>query len=220
MKSKLTVLLAVMTMFTAVTFAQVTFGVRAGLNLQNINGKDSDGDKLENKLLPGFNVGANAEIPIAQDFYLQPGLLFSTKGAKDKEDDVEFKVSISYIELPIHLVYKPQLGEGKLILGFGPYLAYGVGGKSKGELGGISVESDVKFKNKMTTEDLLDDNTYLKPFDAGADIFFGYEFAFKLSVQLNAQLGLLGINPGYEGDDDDKTLLKNTGFGISLGYRF
>ena len=60
----------------------------------------------------------------------------------------------------------------------------------------------------------------MRPLDAGADIFFGYEFAFKVSVQLNAQLGLLTMEPSYEGDDDDKSSSKNTGFGFSVGYRF
>lgn len=221
MKRKLTVLIAAMTLFTAVTYAQVSFGVRAGVNLQNINGKDYGGDKLEYKLLPGFNVGANAEIPIATDFYLQPGLLFSTKGAKDDEGGETDKLTISYLELPVHLLYKPQLGSGKLILGFGPYLAYGVAGKIKPEEGD---DVDINFKNKLSEEEILEmmDGTkvYLKGFDAGADIFFGYEFAFKLSVQLNAQLGLLNFWPGYDNDEDDESVMKNTGFGVSFGYRF
>ncbi len=35
------------------------------------------------------------------------------------------------MELPVHVVYKPQLGTGKLIVGFGPYVAYGITGKVK-----------------------------------------------------------------------------------------
>ena len=37
---------------------------------------------LENKLKAGFHFGVNAEIPVAPDFYVQPGLLFTTKGTK------------------------------------------------------------------------------------------------------------------------------------------
>ena len=43
--------------------------------------KMKTGDKLDNKLKTGFNAGVNAEIPVGVDFYVQPGLLFSTKGA-------------------------------------------------------------------------------------------------------------------------------------------
>jgi hypothetical protein len=63
---------------------------------------------------------------------------------------------------------------------------------------------------------------YLRPFDAGANIFAGYELPVGLFFQLNAQLGLLNINPDYEGEgtSEDKSSLKNTGFSLSAGYRF
>ncbi len=217
MKRKLLILVATVVMISAASYAQISFGVRAGVNLQNINGKDDAGDKLTTDLIIGFNAGVNVELPIAQDFYLQPGLLFSTKGAKSSEEGYEGSMSIAYLELPIHLVYKPQLGNGKLILGFGPYVGYGIMGKVKPDEGD---DLDIKFKNKVTDADYEEDYYYVKALDAGADIFFGYEFASKLSVQLNAQLGLLSMIPGYEGDDDSKAIEKNTGFGISLGYRF
>jgi hypothetical protein len=47
----------------------------------------------------------------------------------------------------------------------------------------------------------------------------GYELSSKISFQLNAQLGMSNLNPKFEGEKpDDKA--KNTGFGISVGYRF
>ena len=42
---------------TALYAQELSFGIRAGFDMQNINGKDADGDKLENTLLPGFNAG-------------------------------------------------------------------------------------------------------------------------------------------------------------------
>ncbi len=220
MKKRMFVLFAAVLM-SAAAFSQ-GFGVRAGINLQNVNGKDDAGDKLENDMTVGFHAGVNYELSIAEGFYLQPGLNFSTKGAKNSEDNFEVVTSLSYLELPIHLVYKPELGSGKLIVGFGPYLAYGLMGKMKPEEGD---DIDVKFKQgELSDDDIVDmimgETYYLKGLDAGADIFFGYEFAFKLSVQFNAQLGLLSMYPSYEGDDEDDSVYKNTGFGISLGYRF
>src|SRR4051812_18577994 len=78
-----------------------TFGLRAGVNFQNINGKEYDGTDTDNKLKTGFNIGVNAEIPVAPDFYVQPGVLFTTKGAKSKADD-DIKINLSYIEVPIN----------------------------------------------------------------------------------------------------------------------
>ncbi len=192
----------------------ITLGVRAGVNFQNINGKDNSGDKLEGKLKTGFHAGVNAEIPIATDFFIQPGVLFSTKGARDK-DNSDIKQNISYIEVPVNLLYKPVLGTGKLILGFGPYIAFGVGGKRS--VG--NTDTKTKFKKSITAAEFLNGGSYLKRTDAGANLLFGYELSNNLSVQLNAQLGLVKINPEIEGVNTDKASFKNTGFGISLGYR-
>jgi len=194
-----------LTLFSTAIFAQskTTFGIRAGANFQNLNGKYANGDKLDNKLKTGFNAGVNAEIPVGIDFYLQPGLLFSTKGAKSKVG--EGSTNLSYVELPVNFVYKPELGEGRMVLGFGPYLGYAVGGKYKDG----SSEGDIEFGDQPGE---------LKRFDAGANLLAGYEFSNKLSFQINAGLGLLDIHNRPEGDS--KSTIKNTGFGLSLGYRF
>jgi hypothetical protein len=67
---------------------------------------------------------------------------------------------------------------------------------------------------------LLISNAYYRPFDAGANIFFGYELSMGVFLQLNAQLGLLKINPEYSWATDSKASYKNTGYGLSIGYRF
>jgi len=41
-----------------------------------------------------------------------------------------------------------------------------------------------------------------------------------LFLQLNAQLGMLNIRPDNYLLTDDNSTLKNTGYGLSLGYRF
>ena len=231
MKRRIIILTTAMALLTTITNAQTTtarsggttFGIRGGVNFQNINGKDQDGNKLSNDLVTRFNLGVNVEIPVGTDFYFQPGVLFTTKGAKNEQvilgQDVISTVNLSYLELPLNLVYKPALSAGRLLLGFGPYVALGVGGKVKYEEGGSSQEQDVKFKNEVKVSDDTD-VAYFKPLDAGANLLVGYEFHNKLSFQLNTQLGLVKINPEYEGAVDDKSSFKNTGFGLSFGYRF
>jgi Outer membrane protein beta-barrel domain len=222
MQKKSIILVLFIVSISFITQAQseghLSFGLRGGVNFQNINGKDDNGDKVSNTLVPKFHIGANVEIPIATDFYVQPGLMFITKGAKNSSSSGTGKINISYIELPINLLYKPSLGKGKLLLGFGPYIGYGIGGKVKFDGTGISTSETIKFQN---TEKITDpDGAYLKPLDAGANILFGYELSSKLSAQLNAQLGLTKINSKNEKDPSDKTSAKNTGFGLSIGYRF
>jgi len=207
----------------AQTKSPLSFGLRAGVNFQNINGKDVNGDKLTHDLITGYHIGANVEVPIAQDFYVQPGLLFTTKGAKADRDDsgqpADITTTLSYLEVPVNFLYKPVLGSGKLLLGFGPYVAFGLGGKTKVEGSGIKEDYDVKYQNTVSATDPKD-QSYFRKIDAGANLLFGYEFSNRLSAQLNAQLGLAKINPDYEYISGDKSSWKNTGFGLSVGYRF
>lgn len=216
MKSKVLLLAFAATALSLTSKAQVSFGLRAGINLQNINGKDLTGKDLEdNKLKAGFNIGVNAELPVAPDFYLQPGILFTTKGTKIEQTGDDTKVNVSYIEVPVNFIFKPALGPGKMLLGVGPYVAFGVGGKIKEG----SDDADIKFKNEITTTEYMAD-FYLKRLDVGGNLLVGYELAKKISFQLNAQLGMAKINPKIKDYSADKTSLKNTGFGISVGYRF
>ncbi len=227
LKFKLLALSSVLILSTFALQAQIGFGLLGGVNLQNINGKDNNGDKLKNGLLTGFHAGVDVNIPVAPDFYFQPGILFSVKGAKNnffspgaKASDLVTTTKISYIEVPLNLLYRPQLGEGYILLGFGPYVAFGIGGTENSEFGSLSYNRDVKFKNTVTNLVDLISNAYYRPFDAGANIFFGYELSLGVFLQLNAQLGLLNINPEYSWATDSKAAYKNTGFGLSAGYRF
>ena len=234
MKTKLFSIVIILALLAPLAIAQnsdkskISFAILGGINFQNINGKDNNGNKLKNGLLTGFHAGVNINIPVAPDFYFQPGLLFSIKGAKDDFFSPQSKASgnfetttkLSYIEMPLNLLYRPQLGKGYILLGFGPYIAFGIGGKEKSVISPIIYERDVKFKNTVTNFIDLIDNAYYRPFDAGANIFFGYELSMGVFLQLNAQLGLLKINPEYSWTTDSKASYKNTGFGISIGYRF
>ena len=174
---------------------KVLFGLQAGVNFQNLNGKDILGNELENSLATGFHAGLNAIIPIAPEFYFQPVLQFSQKGAKNTIVVVDVNYKISYIEMPLNLLYRGALGDGYVLLGFGPYVGYAV--KAIAVAGDVETDMDIKA------------------FDAGAGVYAGYETALGLYFQLNTQYGLLNINP-----DDNNSVRKNVGFGLSLSYRF
>lgn len=201
--------------------AKISFAIFGGINFQNLSGKDNNGDKLANDMLLGYHGGVNVQIPIAPDFYFQPGLLFTTKGAKNNYGSLTGTYKLSYIELPLNFVYKALLGKGSFMLGFGPYIGYGIGGKASVQYSSTTYETDIIFKSVVEAGDPW--VPYFKAFDAGGNIFAGFEMAGGIFLQLNGQLGMLKINP-----EDNRTLkiysdklsVKNTGFGISLGYRF
>jgi hypothetical protein len=201
----------------------ISFGLRGGVNLQTINGKDSNGDKLELNMVPRLSFGAVVAIPIAPEFRFQTGLMYSAKGAKAKSGflglDMAAEYNISYIEMPFNFLYRPVLGKGHFLLGFGPYVAYGFGGKAKFSVDNNSTEEKIVFANEYQSLNPYDWK-YFRHFDYGGNLFFGYELNSGLSIQLNTQLGLAKINSDNTSIPDNKTEFRNTGYGISLGFNF
>lgn len=188
------------------TFAQlpVSFGVKAGMNLSEIQ-------KLDDKLKVGFNVGVTAEMALPSNFYLMSGLEFTTKGAKGKEVPVanagivglsgtaKATYNAMYLQLPIHAGYKLDIAPTtKLVFRVGPYLAYGVGGKIKWNI------------DQVEDRDFFDDDSYRFDFGIGGAV--GVEFMDKITVSLGADQGLTKIFK------NGKT--KNRAAHLSVGYKF
>lgn len=226
MKNKILTLAAAFLLFGLTANSQstgISFGLRGGLNMQNISGKDLSGDKLTLDMVPRFHVGAVVTIPVAPDFYFQPGLLFSTKGAKSKSDFLGLAMSaeynLSYVELPLNFLYKPVVGKGHFMLGFGPYIGYGISGKATFEIGSLTYEEDIIFEKEFDSSSDYKDWAHFKRLDYGGNLFFGYELNNGLSIQLNTQLGLAKINADNT-SVSSKSEFRNTGFGVSLGYNF
>jgi len=174
---------------------------------------------LNNDMLPSYHFGADLQIPVAPEFYFQPGLMYIRKGDKNTSASSTSTTSLSYIEIPLNMVYKAALGKGFFMIGLGPYLAYGISGSVKTVSGLLTLDQKITFKKAVRSEDNLL-VPYYKPFDAGANLLVGYELEDGVFIQLDSQFGLLNINPEYKGFTDDQSSAKNTGFGLSLGYRF
>jgi hypothetical protein len=216
------ILSAPLAMAQSSTNGKISLGILGGVNLQNLTGKDNNGDKLENDMLTGFHAGVNLQMPIAPEMYFQPGILFSTKGAKNSYGSLTGTYKLTYIELPLNVVYKGALGNGFIMVGFGPYVGYAIGGKSSLNDETTSIEKNILFKNNVEAGDPYL-TAYMKRFDAGGNIFAGFEMAGGLFIQLDTQFGMININPKdnrFIQEFSDKLSVKNTGFGLSLGYRF
>lgn len=226
MTNKTLIIAATFLIFASTAYSQnagTSFGLRGGVNLQNINGKDMNDEKLELNMVPRFHLGIVLGIPIAPEFYFQPGLIFTTKGAKSKSDflglNMAAEYNISYIELPLNFFYRPVLGKGHFFLGFGPYIAYGIGGKAKFTIDNTSTEEKIVYTNEYQSLN-PNDWKYFKHLDYGGNLFFGYELNSGLSLQLNTQLGLAKINAKNTTFPDNNSEFRNTGFGLSLGFNF
>ena len=214
------------------SIAKAQIGVRAGFNAYNVISRDGNGNELygDPKLNPGFHVGITYDYLIANDIYIQPAALFSTKGYRLKSvgesSSLESYMNPYYIEVPVNILYAPKLGKGRLLLGAGPYIAYGIGGRGQNYVkniqDGVVVRSDQSANLQFVddTDDLKAGKwAYGKTWDYGVQILEGYEFNERLSFQVNAQLGLADIYPDNKGVKSSNKL-KNIGFGLSVGYIF
>lgn len=194
-----------------ITFGQSKFGIVAGPSFSSITSKNAaaNSGKETSDLLVGLRAGFTADLQLADEFYIGTGLLYSGKGGKNKDNN-DFKTSLSYLQVPINFLFKPEVGSGKLNLGAGPYVAYAIAGKHKGTFNNASIELD-PFDDESKVI-----NQKLKRFDAGVGIVAGYELNSGLYLGLNADLGLVNA---FDNTDDDRSF-KNTSFGVSLGYKF
>ena len=99
-KSILTVLFA---LCCTIGFAQVSFQVKAGLNLSSYIGENSDHSKFK----PGARIGVGMEYQFTDLISLQPSFFFSQKGAKYSsgyegtvvDADADVKINQLYLEL-------------------------------------------------------------------------------------------------------------------------
>ncbi|MGC9373524.1 MAG: hypothetical protein ACP5DQ_00600 [Bacteroidales bacterium] len=72
-------LIAILVAFATESFAQVNFGVKAGLNLANVYGDDVDDSEIK----IGAQVGLAVDFAFSDAMSLQTGLLFFKKDLKN-----------------------------------------------------------------------------------------------------------------------------------------
>ena len=99
-------LLVVTTLAAQRASTQTHFGVKAGVNLANLNiSGQGDGDSRT-----GFHVGGLAHIHIQKNWAIQPEIMFSTQGRRDFIGDNKFETNLSYINVPVLVQYMTGSG--------------------------------------------------------------------------------------------------------------
>lgn len=186
--------------------AQVKFGLKGGVNLAKMTLKSS-GISIDPKTLIGYHFGVVSEFNLSDNFYLQPGILYSAKGAKYSISgggmSADMSIKPSYIEVPVNALYKLDVSSAKLLIFAGPYFAYGVGG---------TYESDNETKDiKFGTSDQDD----MKPLDIGLNFGVGADIkGFEITAQYGLGLSNLAT------DSSSGTEMKTKTIGISVAYLF
>ncbi len=159
----------------------VTYGVRAGMNVSNMKMKEGgSSEKFGTKV--GFHVGAIVDIPVFKQYlYVQPGLSFTQKGAKDSEGGLTETLNPLYLEIPILLSGRYDINKKVQVqVSFGPYFAAGLCGKDK-----------EKWGSETDKEDFFGDG--VKRFDAGLSVGAGVLLMKHYFVGIQYEAGLANI---------------------------
>jgi len=183
------------------------FGIKTGLSFatQGI----ADPDILSTNSVPTFNLYLYVEKPLRNDFYIQGALGIMGKGVTTYQNILTTTVQLTYIDIPVNLIYKFTLPNlGKLYVGGGPYLSVGISGNTQFQNTNNSSGENVTFGS---------DQDY-KRLDAGADLTVGFEFNNRLTFNTNYALELNNIAP--DNNTDNTSSIKNRVFSIGLGFHF
>jgi hypothetical protein len=96
----------------------------------------------ETKSMTTFLFGGFASMEHG-DFIVQPGLIYIRKGAKDNQMDVDAKLTLDYIQIPVIVRIGMPVGDNaRFYLGAGPAVGFKMGCKVKGTDQGVSVSFD------------------------------------------------------------------------------
>lgn len=200
-------LLAAALGFATVSYAQTSYGLKAGVTFAKLSA--SGGSITYNSdAATGFYLTGYADVAVASNFSFQPGISLQNKGGKfkggefiDLGDANSATMNLMYIEVPLNFVYNIPAGSGNVFLGAGPYGAYGV---------------SVKAKSGNISESGSFDEADLKGFDAGLNLLGGYKLANGFLINAGYGLGLMNIAK----DTDGEGSLKNKVFSVGIGFQF
>jgi len=212
MKKTLPVLLFVFGCFVA-RAQTIRFGIEAGLNLSN-QSRTNFPANIDSKYLTGFNMGGIVDIGY-QDFSIQPGLFFSTRGEKftiqlDNQNQQNAgtgnsKTTLHYLQIPVTFLYKISFNkESNFHFGGGPYLGYGI--SASNSFNGKSYPAAFNRSSAYVFN-------YKNP-DYGVNFAAGVTLQNKFIIDAGYSLGLANLY--YAGP----VTLHNRAISLSIGYIF
>lgn len=195
MKQKL--ILSCVIIFTLPGLYAQRAGIRAGFNLAHSN-YAVEGLGITTSNLPRYQVGLVGEMPIWKSLFVNSGINYTVKGVSLSflGSDIEF--AISYLEVPLNLVYKYDLGLARVFGLAGPYVGYGLKAKS---IKGSDV-NEIEFGSN---------DNQMKRIDYGFNLGTGIEFD-KFSFVVEYGLGI----PNLSNVADER--MKNGVLSFTIAY--
>ena len=203
--------------------------IKGGINFANISTTDN-GRVDDAKMLPSFHAGVLADLRFTQFFSFQPGLLITGKGSKTEiylnnnntsSNYLKLKTNPLYLEVPANFVFHIGNKDAGFFIGAGPYVAMGIGGKTKGERNVFGVNSSYEQNIDFNDDDPFTEGqedasvNKLRRFDYGLNALAGFE-SDKFLVGVNYGYGLAKIGSNQANDDDKN---KHRVLSLSVGFK-
>jgi len=217
MKKLILLVVCICSMFTATAQTKVTWSMELGLGMSTWMGKNADGSN------PLFNtkVGVGLDVPLTGLVSFQTGLAWVSKGASLDVDltgadlgmgseigVVDAHVNQNYFEMPLLAAFHVGTASNfDMVFTVGPYLAYGVNGKTSVDVDDLSVSVN-SFGDSEVLRQKIEG---LNRFDAGLQAGVALDFA-KWTVGLDGEFGFCKIASGKSP--------KNLAFFFTAGYKF
>ena len=189
---------------SSLTFAQ-QFGVKAGMNVSSLS---SDASLSDQKSKIGFNAGVFMNAPLAENFSIQPELMYSQMGDKGTTTVSGTTYSSArnhdYITLPVMFQYNAT---PSFYLEAGPEF-------------GLLVSAKNKLKNESNGNTLAESSNYkddLNGFNVGVGLGAGYYFTPNVGLTARYVAGFTDIAKDRPSGSDS---VKNNVFQVGLAYKF
>jgi hypothetical protein len=181
---------------TSFARAQVQFGIKAGVNLSNLNFSNTGlGDNY--KSITDFNAGLLASIKLSKIFYIQPEINYSRQGSVvPLAPNAKFEVNTQYINVPVLFKY---LHESGLFAETGPQVGFLTAAN-------VTITDHSKYSIKNSSE----------PVDFSWAFGAGYKIPhMNLGMDARYNLGLTTTEK-----NTNSGTVKNSVFQIDLFYQF
>lgn len=170
-------------------FNKFTLGGKLGLNVASLAGSDGGGAKA------GFHVGVVGEYRMSHLFAIAPEIMYSSQGAKEKEEDYKAFLAANYLNIPILARFYII---DALSIEVGPQFGFNMGMKAKAKGDGLTATEKIE-KDKYNV------------FDIGVGLGLTYNFK-NCFASVRYNYGFIDVLKDAAN--------KNTVFQLSVGYNF
>jgi len=200
--------------------AQFTVGVRTGMNCTKLLGDEGFlFSPVQNSIKFGFQLGVITNYSLSENFSIESGLLFSTKGFKNQKSviypitgkkwTIKESEGPNYIQIPIYAKFKL----GNIVLFHaGPYVGYAIGGYRKMETfedGKRIIYQPIRLFKQDEHGIVM--TVYDRKFDWGIGMGVAMKFN-NIQIGLDSNIGLINVI--------SKSNYKNGGLSLTATYMF